>query len=176
MAEEFTAHRTQTSFFTGAWAWLERNGGDGTVSVVNEPQTHFVYPAMGLHLRRRVVYTNVGESDARTVATYPNCNPRRVPFDEASWLRNLRRQGVRWVLLGRYPSARSFPAEDQWAQRSRELVLRFSNAFTRVYELRDARGEGVSDPAEADVGRRLSFSFDPVTESRYTPAVEAGLP
>jgi ABC-type amino acid transport system permease subunit len=174
MAEEFTAHRPQTSFFTGAWAWLERNGGDGTVSVVSEPQTHFVYPAMGLRIRRRVVYTNVSESDARTVATYPNCNPRRVPFDEASWLRNLRRQGVRWVLLGRYPSVRSFPAEDQWAQRSRELVLRFSNAFARVYELRDARGGGSSDPAEADVGRRLSFSFGPVTESRYTPAVEAG--
>jgi hypothetical protein len=97
-----------------------------------------------------------------------------VPFDEASWLRNLRRQGVRWVLLGRYPSARSFPAEDQWAQRSRELVLRFSNAFTRVYEVRDVQGGSSIGPVETHADRRLSFSFGPITESRYTPAVESG--
>lgn len=133
-AEEFTAHPTPAGLHAAAWAWLDRHGGSGTVSVVAEPETLFFYPAMGHALQRRVVYTNVAEPDVRNVRRYPNCNPRRVPFHGESWVRNLRRHNVRWVLLSR--QGPSFPQEEQWVRTSPLFALRFADQHNLLYELR----------------------------------------
>ncbi|HEV7515652.1 MAG TPA: hypothetical protein VGR07_05065 [Thermoanaerobaculia bacterium] len=132
--EEHTAHVVTTARYAGAWAWLDRNGGAGTVDVVSSPDTFFVYPAMGPHLERRAIYVNVNASDLHEAAAYPLCQPR-VDFSPDAWLVNLRREEVRWLHLSRTPPF-PFPQEAEWAGAQPELfALRYSDPNNRVYEL-----------------------------------------
>ena len=132
--EELTAHQTPASQFAPGWQWLDRSGGDGTVALVSSPMSHFVYPAMGPHLERRVVAVNINAADHAQAVEYPGCQPRVDP-DPAAWMANLRRAGVRWVYLNR-ASGFQFGIENRWAEeRPRELALRFSDENNRIYEV-----------------------------------------
>ena len=132
--EEYTAHFVTTARYAGAWDWLDRNGGSGTVDVVSSPDTFFVYPAMGPRLERRAAYVNVNARDLHEAAAYPLCQPR-ADFSEDAWLVNLRRENVRWLHLSRTPPF-PFPREDEWARAHPELfVERYSDPNNRVYEL-----------------------------------------
>jgi hypothetical protein len=146
-SQEYAVHQTPASVFARAWAWLERYGADGTVSVITEPETHFLYPAMGSRLQRRVVYTNVGLTDTTDLAAYPNCNPRNVPFVFDSWMVNLQRQDVRWLLVSRY--GETFPPEDAWAARSERFVLRYSDPRNHLYELLPKSSASLSEGLRA---------------------------
>jgi hypothetical protein len=133
-SEEYTAHFVTTPRYAGAWAWLDRNGGSGTVDVVSSPDTFFVYPAMGPHLERRAVYVNVNARDLHEAAAYPLCQPR-ADFAAGAWLVNLRREDIRWLHLSRTPPF-PFPREEEWARAHPELfVLRYSDPNNQVYEL-----------------------------------------
>lgn len=132
--EEFTAHATPTPLFAGAWEWLDRHGGNGTVAVVGSPATAFVYPAMGPYLERRALYVNVNQADRRLAAAYAGCNPRVDP-DPVAWLANLRRARVRWLHAQRYPRA-PFPPEAAWAAARPDLFRpRYADPANRIYEL-----------------------------------------
>jgi hypothetical protein len=110
---ELTAHKTAAHNYAGAWRWLDRQGGDGTVAVHGTPIDFFVYPAMGLHLERRAIYVNVNRQDFRNAADYPGCVPR-VDLDPRAWVENLMKQDVRWLLVSRFPQV-GFPEEYDWA-------------------------------------------------------------
>jgi hypothetical protein len=130
---EWAVHATAAHFYAGAWGWLDRHGGDGTVAVASEPGTYFLYPAMGLYLERRVRYVNVNRANLDNAASYPGCNPR-VDASPQAWVENLRRARVRWLLLNRYPQL-PFPREQQWAQAATErFALRYADATSLVYE------------------------------------------
>jgi hypothetical protein len=132
--EEYTAHVVSTARYAGAWAWLDKNGGSGRVDVVSSPDTFFVYPAMGPHLERRAIYANVNARDLHEAVAYPLCQPR-ADFSAEAWLVNLRREGVRWLLLSRTPPF-PFPRETEWAGAHPELfTLRYSDPNNRIYEL-----------------------------------------
>ncbi len=133
-AEEFTAHATPIRLFAGAWGWLDAHGGDGTIDDVMAPGNFFDYPAMGPRLTRRVVYTNINAANLKNAASYPSCNPRVDP-SPAAWLANLRSDGVRWLLVSRFPRI-PFPMEDGWARQRPDLfTLRYEDATNRIYEL-----------------------------------------
>lgn len=133
-AQEFTVNATPIRLFSGAWTWLDAHGGAGTVDDVMEPGNYFDYPAMGPRLTRRVVYTNINAANLKNAASYPNCNPRIDPSPSA-WLANLRSDGVRWLLVSRFPRI-PFPMEDGWArQRPGLFTLRYQDANNRIYEL-----------------------------------------
>jgi hypothetical protein len=132
LASEYTAHLTSSRFFAGGWSWLDIYGGDGTVAVSSSPGLYFVYPAMGLHLERRVVYVNVNAADL-PAARYPRCEPR-VDLSAEAWVRNVARSGARWVVFGRFPEF-SFPEEQGWARDRPDLfALRHADATNAVYE------------------------------------------
>jgi hypothetical protein len=132
--EEYTAHVVSTARYAGAWAWLDQNGGAGTVDVVSAPDTFFIYPAMGPRLERRAIYANVNAQDLHEAAAYPLCQPR-TDFAADAWLVNLRREGVRWLYVSRTPPF-PFPQETEWAAARPELfILRYSDPNNRIYEL-----------------------------------------
>jgi hypothetical protein len=143
--EEYTAHVVTTARYAGAWNWLDRHGGSGTVDVVSSPDTFFVYPAMGPRLERRAVHVNVNAQDLHEAAAYPLCQPR-ADFSEDAWLVNLRREDVRWLHLSRTPPF-PFPREAEWALAHPELfVLRYSDPNNLVYGL---------PPLPSPVGQRF---------------------
>jgi hypothetical protein len=132
--EEYTAHVISTARYAGAWAWLDKNGGSGTVDVVSAPDTFFVYPAMGPRLERRAIYANVNARDLHAAAAYPLCQPR-ADFAVDAWLVNLRREGVRWLHVSRTPPFPP-PQETAWAAARPELfTLRYADSNNRIYEL-----------------------------------------
>ena len=133
MAFDLSVHSTPIAAYVGAWNWLDRFGGDGTVDVVGWPQSEFVYPAMGPHLERRAIYVNVNKVDHRNVAAYARCDPR-VDAAPDAWLANLRRQGVRWLYLTR--QGESYAPEADWAAASPGLfTLRYEDPRNQIYEL-----------------------------------------
>jgi hypothetical protein len=133
LRQEWAVHAIDTSFYAGAWGWLDRQGAGGTVAVASEPGTYFLYPAMGLFLERRVRYVNVNRADFDNAVRYPGCNPRIDPSPQA-WVENLHKAGVRWLLLNRYPEL-PFPREKQWAEAATRLfALRYADATSLVYE------------------------------------------
>jgi hypothetical protein len=133
-SEEYTAHVISAARYVGAWAWLDKNGGSGTVDVVSAPDTFFVYPAMGPRLERRAIYANVNARDLHEAAAYPLCQPR-TDFAVDAWLVNLRREGVRWLHVSRTPPF-PLPQETEWAAAHPELfTLRYSDPNNRIYEL-----------------------------------------
>jgi hypothetical protein len=132
--EEYTAHVVTTARYAGAWAWLDKNGGSGTVDAVSSPDTFFIYPDMGPRLERRAVYVNVNARDLHEAAKYPLCQPR-TDFSADAWLVNLRREGVRWLHVSRTPSF-PLPRETEWAEAHPELfILRYTDPNNRIYEL-----------------------------------------
>lgn len=132
--EEFTAHATTTRMFAEGWGWLDGNAGRGTVAVSHAPENYFVYPAMGPFLERRAIYVHVNEEAHENPLRYPGCDVRVDPSPEA-WLRNLRREGVRWLYVARFPEF-EFPLEDRWARERPDLfALRYEDPLNRVYEL-----------------------------------------
>jgi hypothetical protein len=134
LATEYTAHDTMAHEFARAWGWLERHGDAGTVAVAINPGNYFVYPAMGMGLRRRAVYANVNRQDRRRAIDYPGCGPR-VDADPAAWIENLDKLGVRWVHLGRFEKLR-FPLEGQWAhERPDRFTLRYADRNNLIFEL-----------------------------------------
>ncbi len=133
-SEEYTAHVISAARYAGAWAWLDQNGGAGTVDVVSSPDTFFVYPAMGPRLERRAIYVNVNARDLHEAAVYPLCQPR-TDFAVDAWLVNLRREGVRWLHVSRTPPFPP-PQENAWAAAHPELfTLRYADPNNRIYEL-----------------------------------------
>jgi hypothetical protein len=136
--KEWSVHTTLTPFLAPGWAWLDRHGASGTVAVASAPSLYFVYPAMGPFLERRVVYVNINRADLANAARYPGCNPRSDPSPEA-WLDNLRRSGVRWLLVNHLPN-QPFPLEQSWARAAPGLfALRFADKYNQVYELASPR-------------------------------------
>jgi hypothetical protein len=134
LAQEYQVHMTSTRFFIGGWGWLDRFGGDGAVAAVHAPNNYFVYPGMGPRLERDVRYINVNAADLQNAIAYPECQPRVDPSPEA-WVANLRKHGIRWVHLSRYPQF-DFPMERGWADaRPGVLALRYEDATNRVYEV-----------------------------------------
>jgi hypothetical protein len=132
--DESTFHETSMRAFAGAWSWLDRHGGDGTVAVVASPASVFWYPAMGPHLERRVIYVNANRGDVRSAAAYAGCDPRQQ-LDAAAWLANLHRAGVRWVHVARFPG-HPFPPELDWAAARPDLfALRYRDPGNAVLEL-----------------------------------------
>lgn len=141
--EEFTAHLTSTRMFAEGWGWLDRNAGGGTVAVSHAPKNYFVYPAMGPFLDRRAVYVHVNEAAYENPVRYPGCDVRVDPSPDA-WVRNLRREGVRWLYVARFPEL-DFPLEDRWARERPDLfTLRLDAPLNRVYDL---TREGEAGPA-----------------------------
>lgn len=139
--QEYTAHLTSSRIFAPGWGWLDRNAGRGTVAVSHAPKNYFVYPAMGPFLERRAVYVHVNEAAHDDPHLYPGCDVRVAPSPEA-WLANLRRQGVEWLYVARFPEF-DFPVEDSWARQRPDLFeLRLDHPANRVYRF---VGEG-SDP------------------------------
>ena len=138
LAKESTLHETSMRAFAGAWSWLDRHGGDGTVAVVASPTSVFWYPDMGPHLERRAVYVNVDRTDVRNAAAYPGCDPRQdlgQHVDTEAWLANLHRAGVRWVHVARFPG-HPFPPELDWAAARPDLfALRYQDPGNAVLEL-----------------------------------------
>lgn len=132
--EEFTAHLTSTRMFAEGWGWLDRNAGGGAVAVSHAPENYFVYPAMGPFLERRAIYVHINEAAHENPLRYDGCDVRANPSREA-WLRNLRREGVRWLYVARFPEF-EFPLEDRWARERPDLfALRLDHRLNRVYEL-----------------------------------------
>jgi hypothetical protein len=146
-ATEFIAHKTAAPNYAGAWAWLDRFGGDGTVAVHGTPQDFFVYPAMGTHLERRALYVNVNRQDFRNAADYPACVPR-VDLDPQAWLENLAKQNVRWLLVSRFPQI-DFPEELAWAAARPDLfVIRYRDNSNVIFEVTGLGG--AAPPGSAD--------------------------
>jgi hypothetical protein len=138
-AMEFTAHKTAAHYFADAWRWLDRFGGNGTVAVQSTPINYFVYPVMGLHLERKVVYVNVNRRDARNAADYPKCDPR-VDLDPQAWVENLAKQDVRWLALSRFPQT-GFPIEYDWATARPDLFARrFQDETNVIFEFVGRKG------------------------------------
>ncbi len=132
--DEFTAHRTATRHFARAWHWLDLYGGNGNVAVVSQPINYFIYPAMGTHLERRVVYVNINRQNSKNAADYPRCDPRVDP-DPQAWLENLATEDVRWVHLSRFPQL-DFAQEAEWMQARPDLfLLRYEDPANLLYEL-----------------------------------------
>jgi hypothetical protein len=130
---EYTAHKTAAFLFAPGWAWLDKNGGDGTVAVIGAPSNFFVYPAMGPHLERQAIYVNVNRRDSRKATDYPGCDPR-VDADSQAWLENLLKDGVRWVYLHRFPQI-DFPMEADWVSERPDLfALRYRNNTNIIVE------------------------------------------
>jgi len=131
-AEEYTAHLTSSRIFAAGWGWLDQNAGRGTVAVSHAPKNYFVYPAMGPFLERRAIYVHVNAAAHDNPLLYPGCAVRVDPSPEA-WLENLRRQGVEWLYVARFPEF-DFPVEDAWARQRPDLFeLRFDHPTNRVY-------------------------------------------
>jgi hypothetical protein len=134
LASEWVVHATDANLAAGAWGWLDRYGGNGTVAVAATPVLFFVYPAMGPFLERQARYVNVNRADFDNAFRYPECKPRVDPSPQA-WLLNLRKAGVRWLLLDRYPQV-PFPIEGRWAATAPGLfALRYADRTSLVYEL-----------------------------------------
>jgi hypothetical protein len=134
LGHEYTAHATSTRFYIGGWAWLDEHGGTGSVAAVHSPNNYFEYPAMGPRLERDIRYVNINPEDHRNAMDYPECQPRVHPSPQA-WVANLRKLGIRWVHLSRYPQF-DFAIERQWADSMPWLfVLRYSDPTNLVYEL-----------------------------------------
>ena len=134
LGTEYQVHNFPGGLYAEAWSWLDHFGADGTVAVISTPATYFIYPAMGMYLERKATYINVNREDVRVATAYPLCEPRTNPDPEA-WLANLRKAGVRWLLLNRHP-ALEFPPERTWAQQRPDLfALRFSGRTNEIYEL-----------------------------------------
>jgi hypothetical protein len=141
--EEYTAHVTSTPRYACAWKWLDRNGGTGAVDVVSAPDTFFVYPAMGRRLERPARYVNVNQADLHAAADYPLCQPRN-DLSPIAWLVNVRREGVRWLLLSRkLPFA--LPPEADWARARPDLfALRYQDSNDVIFEVLQAPDSGAS--------------------------------
>ncbi len=134
LASEWVVHATDANLSAGAWGWLDRYGGNGTVAVAASPALFFVYPAMGPFLERQVRYVNVNRADFDNAVRYPGCKPR-VELSPQAWFANLRKAGTRWLVLARYPQV-PFPIEAQWAATAPGLfALRFADRTSLVYEL-----------------------------------------
>lgn len=130
---EFTAHLTSTRMFAAGWGWLDRNGGAGTVAVSHAPKSYFVYPAMGPFLERRAVYAPIDRAAHVNPLEYPGCDVR-AGGSAGAWIDNLRREGVRWIHVARFPEF-DFPVEDTWASQHPDLfALRFDHRTNRVWE------------------------------------------
>lgn len=158
--EEYTAHLTSTRMFAEGWGWLDRNAGGGVVAVSHAPENYFVYPAMGPFLERRAIYVPVNEAAHENPLRYDGCDVRATPSREA-WLRNLRREGVRWLYVARFPEF-EFPLEDRWARQRPDLfALRFDHRLNRVYEL-----IGGSQALRADDPKKLRTASQTASTSR----------
>jgi hypothetical protein len=145
---EFTAHKTSARNFAGAWEWLDRHGGRGTVAVHGTPQDFFVYPAMGMRLERRAIYVNVNRRDARNAADYLRCVPR-VDLDPQAWLDNLAKENVRWVLVSRFPQV-TFPEEHGWAMSRPDLFqVRYKDVSNVIFERKAPATASPGAPAAA---------------------------
>ena len=133
--EAVSGHDTLAFRHARAWAWLDSNGADGTVAFVSSPLSFFYYPAMGMRLERRVLYVGVDAREGRSVTDFTGCHLRDRP-DRDAWLRRVDREGVRWLLVSRYPPA-TFPIEAEWA-RSLEtrFELRYGDATNLLFERR----------------------------------------
>jgi hypothetical protein len=141
--EEFTAHVTSTPRYARAWKWLDQNGGTGAVDVVSAPDTFFVYPAMGRRLERPARYVNVNQADLHAAADYPLCQPRN-DLSPVAWLVNVRREGVRWLLLSRKLPF-DFPPEADWARARPDLfALRYQDSNNVIFEVLQAPASGAS--------------------------------
>jgi len=141
LTHEYTAHGINVGLYAAGWDWLDRHGGNGTVAVVNSPDTFFFYPAMGPRLERRALYVNVNAANLDEAAAYPLCQPRVQPAADA-WIANLRQAGVRWLDLTRTPPY-PFAMERDWARAHPELfALRFADPTNLIYELLPAARPG----------------------------------
>ncbi len=141
--EEYTAHVTSTPRYARAWKWLDRNGGTGAVDVVSAPDTFFVYPAMGPRLEREARYVNVNAADLHAAADYPFCQPRN-DLSPIAWWTNVRREGVRWILLSRKLPF-DLPPEAAWARARPDLfALRYQDSNDVIFEMLPAPAEGAS--------------------------------
>jgi len=147
LGSEFTAHQTLARFSAAAWGWLEAHGEDGNVAAIAEPNTYFMYPAMGTHLERDVRYVNINAANHPLAIQYPACQPRVDPSPEA-WRANLEAQHIRWVHLGSFPGF-SFPLERQWVEVDpRHFALRYQDKLNLIYEFSPDNASGLgSQPA-----------------------------
>ncbi len=133
-AEDYIAHLTSSRLYAAGWGWLDQHAGTETVAVSHTPETYFVYPAMGPYFERRAEYVNIDAENYPYPLLYPNCKPRENG-SAAAWIANLRKQGIRWIYLARYPEF-EFPVEDSWANARPDLfALRFADQTNRIYEL-----------------------------------------
>ncbi len=130
--QEFTAHQTLARFSAAAWGWLEAHGEDGNVAVVSEPNSYFLYPAMGTHLERDVRYVNYNAANHSLAVQYPECQPRVDPSPQA-WIANLAAQHIRWIHMSSFPGF-DFPLERRWVQADPRFVLRYQDDLNQIYE------------------------------------------
>lgn len=134
LGQEFTAHQTLARFSGAAWGWLEAHGGDGNVAVAGEPNSYFLYPAMGTHLERDVRYVNINAANHRLAVQYPACQPRVDPSPQA-WMANLAAQRIRWVHLSNFPGF-DFPLERRWMEVDpQHFTLRYRDDLNLIYEI-----------------------------------------
>lgn len=144
LLNEYAAHATTARYQARGWGWLDRHAGSGNVAAVHAPNNYFMYPAMGPRLERDVRYVNINRADHRNALAYPKCQPRVDPSPEA-WVANLKKMGIRWVHLSRYPQS-GFPIESKWAgERPRDFTLRYTDDTNRIYEFHPGRGQ-ISSP------------------------------
>jgi hypothetical protein len=146
LAQEWVGHATNAHLFAGAWRWLDRHGGDGTVAISSAGALHFVYPAMGPYFERQVRYVNVNRADFDNVVRYPRCEPRVDP-SAWDWLANLRRAHVRWLLVTRYPNLQ-FPLEQRLASTAPTFFApRYADDTSLIYELLPGAQPAAAPPA-----------------------------
>jgi hypothetical protein len=103
----------------------------------------FVYPAMGPHLERRVLYANLNPEDLRNAAVYPARDPRIHP-DRDAWIANLRKLHVRWLDVARFAPL-PFPLESAWARsRPVDFALRYADGNSQIWEVLSGQHEPLS--------------------------------
>jgi hypothetical protein len=146
LGKEFTAHQTLVRFSAAAWGWLDQHGEDGNVAAVSEPNSYFMYPAMGTHLERDVRYVNINAANHPLAIQYPACQPRVDPSPQA-WLANLEAERIRWIHLSSYPGF-GFPLERNWVEADpRHFVLRYRDDLNLIYEFTpDGAGSSAAQP------------------------------
>ena len=133
LREEYTTHKIAASLCAGAWGWLDKNGGDGTVAVRLGPSNFFIYPAMGTRLERRAIYVNINPPTPARATDYPGCDPRVDP-DPQAWLENLVKQASAGSPAP-LPADQLPPIEAEWIQARPDLfALSYEDEPNLVFE------------------------------------------
>ena len=118
---------------------VEKHVPKGKVAIALNETAGFMYPFLGMHLERELIYINIGHDDFRLHFMYPMANPR-ASEDKEAWIRRVMDASPDALLVLRVTGDRDEPVEKRWAIERQDIFKKmFQDEWCSLFLINTGR-------------------------------------